>query len=268
MAADIGRGRAHQWIGFTVGWSHAAAAALTAVLLVVAVIELALIVRAVAGGWYGPVALDFNLYQGFTRSWLSGDGWYLPSQLAGPYVIEDSMGNAYPPSLLYLTVPFALGLPAIMWWLIPLVTIVSTLWHARPAWWAWPVLAFVLCYPRTWTPIVTGNPSMWAIAFAVAGVAWGWPSVGASLKFTFAPLALIGIRRRSWWLSVGVAAAAGIPFGALWLDYVTALLNAQSSRGLGYVVGEWPIAVGLIAVAASGSPRRQVIPEHDGGRRG
>jgi hypothetical protein len=236
-------------------WRYLAIAA-TVVLVEIAVGVGILTARAVVGGWYGPLAVDFELYQGFTRSWLAGGGWYAPEQLAGPYVIEDVMGNAYPPTLLYLTVPFALGLPALLWWLIPLGLIAAVLWRSPPAWWAWPVLAATLAYPRTWTPIVTGNPSMWAIAFAVAGVAWGWPAVGAALKLTFAPLALIGIRRRAWWIAAGVAIAAAVPFGTLWFDYATALVNASSARGVGYILGEWPIALGLLAVAASGSARR------------
>jgi hypothetical protein len=228
------------------------AAVLTVVLLGVASIEALLVVRAVHGGWYGGFGSDLDPYLGFTRSWLAGEGWYLPAQLAGPYVVEDLGANVYPPTLLYLTVPFALGLPTILWWIIPIGLIAAALSRVRPAWWAWPLLAFVLCYPRLWTVVIAGNPAMWAIAFGVAGVAWGWPAVGAAIKLTFAPLALVGVGRRSWWLAAGIAVFASLPFGSMWFDFLMVILNAESSRGLGYVLGEWPIALGLVAAAASG----------------
>lgn len=228
----------------------------TAVLLAIAAIEVVLVARAVQGGWYGPFAVDFDLYTDYARSWLRGDGFYLPIQLQGTYVVEDTWANVYPPVLLYLVVPFTL-LPAVLWWAVPLGIIGITLYRVKPAWWAYPLLAFVLCYPRVWTILVTGNPAMWSIAFAVAGVAFGWPAVGAALKITFAPLALIGINRRSWWAASGFGILLCIPFGSMWLDYLTVMLNAESSRGFGYIAGEWPIALGLVAVAASGHAGKQ-----------
>ena len=229
-----------------------AARLVTIILSAIAVVVGALVLRAVIGGWHGPIGQDLDTYLGFTRSWLDGRGFYLPVQLAGSYVVEDVVGNVYPPVLLYLTVPFALGVPAVLWWAIPATLVTAALWRLQPAWWAWPVLALVFCYPRTWTLLVAGNPAMWSIAFAVAGVAWGWPAVGAALKLTFAPLALIGIRQRSWWIAAGASLVAALPFGAMWVEYVTVLVNGVSSRGFGYIAGEWPIALGLVAVAASG----------------
>ena len=38
-----------------------------------------------------------------------------------------------------------------------------------------------------------------------------------------------------------------IPFGALWRDYVTALVNAQNARGLEYTLGEWPLMIAPLA---------------------
>ena len=243
---------------------------MTVALVMVATVEVVLILRAIDGGWYGGFASDLDPYLGFTRSWLAGEGWYLPAQLAGSYVVEDVGANVYPPTLLYLTVPFTLGLPLVLWWAVPIGLLAAALYHARPAWWSWPLLALVLVYPRTWTVVVAGNPAMWAIAFAVAGVVWSWPAVGAALKLTFAPLALIGVRHRSWWFAAGIAFLASLPFGSMWLDYLTVIGNAESSRGFGYVLGEWPIALGLVAVATSGRSRHPVeavdVPEDVGGR--
>ena len=191
-------------------------------------------------------------YLGFTRQWLDTGSWYLPEQLAGPYVVEDLGGNVYPPTLLYLTVPFALGVPYALWWAIPIGIGAIALYRARPARWGWLLVALLACYPRTWIVVFLGNPAIWSIAFALAGVVWGWPAVGAALKLTFAPLALVGAGSRGWWIAVALGLAACIPFGSLWLDYVTVLGNTESSRGLAYVLGEWPIAIALIVAAWSG----------------
>jgi hypothetical protein len=197
------------------------------------------------------VGMDVNAYLAHTVRWLGGGSWYLPAQLASPYSVEAITGNVYPPTALYLMVPFALGLPMVLWWAIPTGIVAFTYWRHRPAWWAWPILAAVFVYPRTWTVLLLGNPAMWAIALAVAGTAFGWPAWGATLKLTFAPLALTGIRRRSWWYGLPIALALALPFGSMWLDYLAVLRNTISDRGLDYVLGEWPIALALVAVAAS-----------------
>jgi hypothetical protein len=66
---------------------------LTIFLLGVAAVEAVLVARAVAYGWHGGIGSDFAPYLAFTRAWLAGEGFYLPVQLAGPYVVEDVTGN-------------------------------------------------------------------------------------------------------------------------------------------------------------------------------
>ena len=48
-----------------------------------------------------------------------------------------------------------------------------------------------------------------------------------------------------------------IPFGALWLDYVTALVNAQNARGLEYTLGEWPLMIAPLAAWVGQLTRRR-----------
>lgn len=152
--------------------------------------------------------------------------------------------------------PFALGLPWLLWWLVPLVVIGAAVVRSRPAWWQFVILAAILVYPRTWTVIVLGNPAMWALAALAAGMVWRWPAVGVFLKLTFAPLAFVGIRDRRWWYAAGVGVLLALPFGLMWLDFAAAVVNAQSSRGLEYTLGEWPIALALVAgLHGSGSGR-------------
>jgi hypothetical protein len=221
---------------------------LTGVILAFAALD-ATIVLPFSLSYHGGIAvgMDYGIYMDRTRDWLNGDGFYRSRQLTGlPYDIQNG-DSFYPPTLLYLLVPFALGLPTILWWLIPFVIIVIALAHIRPPTWTWPIMAFVLLLPRAAPILVLGNPSIWIIAAAFAGVAWGWPSVLVLLKPTLAPFALIGIRRRSWWIGLGVLALVSLPFGAMWLDYGTALFHAQNARGLDYTLGEWPLMIAPMA---------------------
>jgi hypothetical protein len=228
---------------------------LTAVLVAFAVVEASIVLPpALTTGLHVTWGMDFRLYVEHATRWMAGEGFYLPVQLAGPYVIEDVQGSAYPPVLLYLLVPFVWGLPWLVWWLVPLAVIGAAVVKARPSPWQWVALALILVYPRTWTIIVLGNPAMWALAALAAGMVWKWPAVGVLLKVTFAPLALVGVRHRSWWYAAGVAVLLALPFGMMWLDYLTALLNAETSRGIEYTLGEWPVALLLVVALA----------EHDG----
>lgn len=220
-----------------------AAIAITSLLLVVAVLEAVVVLGAVTDPNV-TVGLDLRMYLDRTADWRAGDGFYLPHQLAGPYEVTHG-DNMYPPVLLYLTVPMTV-LPWAVWWLVPLAVIGAAVAVRRPSPWQLAALALILIYPRTWTILLYGNPALWALAALAAGMVWTWPLVGVPLKATFAPLALLGIRSRAWWAALGVAALLALPFGLMWLDYATVLVNAQSSRGLEYTLGEWPIALLLV----------------------
>lgn len=234
-----------------------------------ALVTMTLVLLAIAAleGWYlfsnittpdVTLGLDYRIYMERTHSWLAGDGFYQAHQLAGPYTVTEHPRPAfYPPVLLYLTVPFTV-LPAVLWWAIPLSIIGYCLWRLRPPMWTWPILALVLVYPRTWMVLAYGNPSLWVYAALMAGLVWTFPAPWVMLKPTFAPFALLGIRRRRWWLGAGIGLLLAIPFGAMWLDYLTILRNAQNDEGLIYLIGEWPIAAGL-AVAGLASVKRDVL---------
>jgi hypothetical protein len=237
-----------------------AAFTLTAVLLAFAVVEASIVLPpALTSGLHVTWGMDFRLYVEHATRWMAGEGFYLPVQLAGPYVIEEVQGSAYPPVLLYLLVPFVVGVPWVVWWLVPLAVIGAAVVKARPSPWQCVALALILVYPRTWTIVVLGNPAMWALAALAAGMVWKWPAVGVLLKVTFAPLALVGANDRRWWAALGVAALLALPFGTMWLDYLTAVMNAETSRGLEYTLGEWPVALLLVVGLL-----RYRLPERDG----
>jgi hypothetical protein len=234
-----------------------AAYALTGLLLVFALLEAAIVLPpALTTGIDVTWGMDFRAYLEHAARWLAGDGFYLPAQLAGPYVVEEVTGAVYPPVLLYLLVPFVWGVPWLVWWLVPLGIVAAAVARSRPSPWQWVALVAVLCYPRTWTVIVLGNPAMWSLAALAAGMVWKWPAAFVPLKATFAPLALVGIRDRRWWYAAGVALVLALPFGAMWADFVVAVLNAQTSRGPEYTFGEWPIALLLVVGLTRPTPRR------------
>lgn len=234
---------------------------ISAILVVVAVLEAAIVLPPAFGHADITVGLDARLYVERTASWMAGDGFYRARQLTGlPYIIE--FGDAfYPPPIVLLLAPFALGLPLVFWWVVPLTAIGLSFWVRRPAWWAWPLILIVLIYPRTWLDLVYGNPAMWAIAASVAGFAFGWPAVGAFLKPQLALFALSGIRHRSWWFGLGAALLISIPLASMWADYVTALWYAVNTWGFEYTLGDWPIALCLAFGAWTGRRRSAIHDE-------
>lgn len=227
---------------------------ITIVLLVFATFEVAFLLSTISSPDV-TLGLDFNIYTERTRSWLAGEGFYQQYQIMGPYNVTQHPRPAfYPPVLLYLTVPFTV-LPAVVWWLVPLGIVGLAVWRVRPPLWTWPILAALLVYPRTWLMLLYGNPSMWAFAALTAGLAWTWPASWALLKPTLGPFALLGIHRRSWWLGASAGLLLALPFGAMWLDYAATIGNARNDSGLDYLLGEWPIAAGLVLALHRGRSR-------------
>lgn len=218
-----------------------------ALLLAVAVEIVATWIPAVQRG-EAPIGYDLNIYVERTRSWLDGNGFYLPRQLDGPYTIQN--GDAlYPPPAILLFLPWALGLPPVLWWLIPLGITVVSIRRLRPPLWAAGVLVgLVLVYGRTIIAIILGNPSIWVFAGILAGAAYGWPALVALIKPVLAPFALIGASRRSWWIGLAIVLILSLPFAGMWVDYARVLADARTDRDLTYPLGELPVAAALATV--------------------
>jgi hypothetical protein len=234
--------------------------ALTGLLLLAAVWEAWLVLPPALSGH--AVGIDFNLYMERARAWLAGDGFYPTHQLTGsPY--EIAAGDAlYPPSILYLLIP-ATVLPGFLWWLIPASIVAFALRRHRPRLWGWTYIALAFCWPRTWQAIIFGNPVIWVVAAVAAGTVWGWPYVGAFLKPTFGIFGLIGVRRRAWWVALGVAIILALPLLTMWPDYFVALVNARvgGSMAPDYLWGELPlVALPVVAWLASASAPSRACP--------
>jgi hypothetical protein len=180
------------------------------------------------------IGVDYTLYMDATRRFLGGGPFYESWQLTGSY-FPDALPILYPPQAIVLFAPFTV-LPPILWWAIPLLTIVGVVAWQRPGPLVWPLLALCLWWPATTIKIVSGNPVLWAGAAVALGTIWRWPAALALVKPSLFPLALIGVRDRRWWL---VAAAGALPFAWMLPDYLRALGNFQV--GPGYSIQEVPL---------------------------
>jgi hypothetical protein len=238
----------------------------TAVALSAAMLLLPVISLAALGHWIPqPFGVDFDLYTGAAARWLAGGSFYAPYQLAGPYSI--SAGDIlYPPVGLWLFVPFTV-LPAILWWTVPIAAAAWMLWRLRPRHEVWPLIAFCLAWPTTLLKLWTGNPVIWSAAALCLGVVYAWPSVFVLLKPSLFPFALFGANRRVWWLALGAFVLLCLPFGPLWADWVTSVLDSTGG-GAFYSALEVPLLL-LPIVAWAGRTRPTAIvlePGRGGGR--
>jgi hypothetical protein len=182
---------------------------------------------------------DFDLYRNAAARWLAADGFYLARQLGGPYSVQHG-DVLYPPTMLYLFVPFTV-LPAVLWWAIPIGLTIYAIWRLRPTPFVWPLIALCLLWPETTVKIVAGGPIMWVVAALAVGAVNGWATPFAMLKPTVAPFALLGVWRRSWWLGLALVFIASLPFLTLWAEYSRVLFDARSPAGWLYSLDEVPL---------------------------
>jgi hypothetical protein len=198
-----------------------------------------------------PFAKDVQLYLDAADRWLAGGPFYEPRQLAGPY--EVAHGDIlYPPVGLWLFAPAAILPPPValvLWWGIPAAVTIWAILRVSPRPAVWPLIALCLAWPTTPLKIWTGNPVIWCIAAMAVAIIWRWGAPFALLKPSLFPFALFGIRRRAWWIGLAVFVALCIPFGALWADWLTTVINSRGAGPL-YSALEAPmLALPLVAWA-------------------
>jgi hypothetical protein len=168
---------------------------------------------------------DLGGYVEGARRFLATGSPYLPEQVSGPWALQ-AHSFVHPPAALALFVPF-IALPAILWWVLPLGLTGWAVAKLRPARWTWPLLLLCLIWPRSIGSLLAGNSDMWAMAIVALGAVFAWPFVLLVIKPTFAPLALIGARRRSWWIALALVGALNLLVLPLWLDYLAVVRNSQ-----------------------------------------
>lgn len=184
------------------------------------------VMTAVTADLYNWVAgVDRALYHDAAFRFLRDGTWYLPNQVAGPYEIG-SGDVLYPPIALFWLVPGAF-LPDVFWWGIPgVVTAWVVLWH-RPAAWSWPIMAACLAFPWSAVVVAAGNPVIWIGMFVALGTRWPGAYALAFLKPSLFVFGLLGVRNRTWWITIGVLLALSVALAPMWLDYVNVLANAR-----------------------------------------
>jgi hypothetical protein len=207
-----------------------------------------------AAGYWREAAIvgeDYRIVISAAARWLSGDGFYLPYQLAGPYDHGAYVGSEspvlYPPTMLLLFAPFTV-LPAVLWWVIPLIVTSLVIVGHRPRAIVWPVLAILTVFPMTQWEVVTGNPVMWFTMALGLGTKYLWPSVAVLLKPTIALFALFGSWSRSWWMALGVLGLLSLSFLPMWPEYIEVLRNTQTPMGPLFSLNQYPML--LIPVVA------------------
>jgi hypothetical protein len=198
-----------------------------------------------------PFGKDVALYREAAARWLAGGPFFEPRQLAGPY--EVAHGDIlYPPVTLWLFAPAAIlpEIPALaLWWGIPTAVTVGAVHRVRPRPAVWPLIALCLAWPTTPLKVWTGNPVIWSMAAMAVAIVWRGGAPFALLKPSLFPFALFGIRQRAWWIGLAVLVALSVPFGSMWLDWITAVSNSRGG-GLLYSALEAPLlALPIIAWA-------------------
>ncbi len=174
---------------------------------------------------------DYRFFMAVADRWRTGQSVYLPHQLSGPYVQTSGVDMIYPPNALFLFVPMSF-LPAPLWWIVPLGTIVAVVVYLRPEPWTWVVFALAVWYPRDQSMIIWGNTGMWMAALVALGVLWGWPAALILIKPSLLPFVAAGIRRpRALFAGIGALAVVSLLTLPLWADFFAAVRNAG---------GTWP----------------------------
>jgi hypothetical protein len=200
--------------------------------------------------------MDYRYYASLGQTFVDTGTFYLPHQFAphetGLLGLSEPVDTLYPPNALLLFVPFAY-LPSILWWAIPIAVTGYALYRLRPAPWAWAVMLTMLLWPRAIGAYLFGNTDIWMMAAIAGGLVWGWPALAVTMKPTLLPFALIGIRKRSWWLCAGLGLVFVVLTLPMWLDYVT-VMGYVTGIDLGYNLGSLPLLC-IPLVASLGASR-------------
>ncbi len=158
---------------------------------------------------------DYSVYMEGARRWLSGGAFYQPFTVF------------YPPIALLLFVPMSV-LPAAVWWVIPVGAIAYVaVRQCRSDWQRVALLAALADFALV--PLASGNGSLWVAAGIVAGNRWGWPAAFIVLKPNLAPWALVGARRRAFWVVLAGLALVSLLMLPLWFDWLHALQTWYAS---------------------------------------
>ncbi len=191
--------------------------------------------------------------------WLADGSYYLPRQLAGPYVATllgtGTPVDIDPPSALLLFEP--LHCPACG----PLVDHPTAVGWCVASWRPAPVTLAVcvalLLWPRSGRRPALRESDIWIVAAIAAGLRFGWPAILVTIKPTLPCSHCWGSGTEHGGIAAVMSAILIVAL-PLWIDYVTALRNA--SIPLLYSLGSLPLmAVPLVAWATRRRAKRQTL---------
>ena len=219
----------------------------------------------------GLVGVDFRLFSELGRRWSESGSMYQEYQPAGPYPFDRAAGTndvgdapgLYPP----IAGPaFALArlLGPVVWWAVPIGVLIYAFTQWRPAAWTWPLFALTTLWPSTAAPFLTGSTTMLVAAGVAGGLLWGWPALVIVFKPTFAPFAVVGIRRRSFWVGLVLLVVLSLAMLGEWAIYLSAMRNVTGA-GLLYSIADLPLVlvpiIGWLGRSRPGTPARE--PRND-----
>ncbi len=197
-------------------------------------------------------ALTTILYRDGSLEWLGGGPFYDAYQVAGPYSVV--LGAILYPS----SDPRPAGAVAPV--LLAALLVADLARHHRRR----RRHASTACDRLAWAlrsasgirllacAVLLGIPFVAAVALATLSA---WPAVCVFLKPTTPRFALIGARRRSWWIALSGLGLVSLLVLSMWPDYVRVIQDAQSSDGILDSLNELPMAA-ITAIAWVGSTVR------------
>jgi hypothetical protein len=246
----------------TIGWTRALQLGIAGGLLVIPLGQLWLSVTSGSQDF----GIDWFQYRDAAIGWLHGGSFYTPEQLAGPYVLHE-WEPLYPPIVLPLLLVFA-HLPDALWWIVPGGLFLAALVRMRPQGWWLPVTVAVFLFGSSLYPWWYGQPTIWLFPAVAWGLLLGGWAVFVLVKPSLFPFALIGIRRKSWWVTLAAFLAVCLPSGTLWIDWYRALDN--SDQTVWYSLWQVPMMlVPVVAYLGRRPPRAMLVRSTgDAGRPG
>jgi hypothetical protein len=194
--------------------------------------------------WQALGPSDLVHYLLATHRWLETGTPYVASEVAAPFDYG-GLTFLHPPIALPFFALF-LVVPIPLFWIVPLTAFTWLVLTERPAPWTWPLMGVALLVYPVGQAIWAGNTDMWAWAFFAAGIRWGWPLALLAIKPSLAIVGFIGIRNRATRRAALIMALACVPFGALWIDWLTVLVHSPGSV-LYSAHNAWMFAIPLIA---------------------
>lgn len=189
-------------------------------------------------------AMDLDIMRELGHRWMDTGSMYLTYQLAGPFSVNvqiplGTTPGLYPPAAGPLFAALSMipwPIAVVAWYAIPAAILGYALWRWRPHPLAWAGMVAMGCFAMTWLVLYAGGTTMWASALVAAGFLWGWPAALILVKPILLPFALVGARRRSWWIVAGIVAL--LTLLGPWQDYITVARNASD---VSYVVVHIPL---------------------------